>query len=95
MIPARRALRIACARSSEGTDTKTLDEYAGVYEDGAGTSFTFARKGDDLTASQARDIVFTPGHGTTPKVFQRDASGKVTGFICLRGQNSVLFKRAG
>jgi ketosteroid isomerase-like protein len=83
---------------------KALDDYAGSYEAGASMKFTFARKGGDLIASlnggaatvqkaQARDIFFTPGHGTTPKVFQRGDDGKITGFIYLRGKNSVAFKR--
>jgi ketosteroid isomerase-like protein len=83
---------------------RTLDEYAGSYEAGAGMKFAFARRGDDLVASfnggaetaqkaQARDIFFTPGHGSTPKVFQRGDDGKITGFIYLRGKNSLEFKR--
>jgi hypothetical protein len=85
-------------------DGKALDEYAGSYEAGASMKFTFARKGADLVASlnggaetaqkaQARDIFFTLGHGTTPKVFQRGDDGKITGFIYLRGKNSIVFKR--
>jgi ketosteroid isomerase-like protein len=85
-------------------DGKALDEYAGSYEAGASMQFTFVRKGGDLVASlnggagtaqkaQARDIFFTPGHGTTPKVFQRGDDGKITGFIYLRGKNSIVFKR--
>jgi ketosteroid isomerase-like protein len=85
-------------------DGKALDEYAGSYEAGASMKFTFARKGGDLVASlnggaetaqkaQARDLFFTPGHGTTPKVFQRGDDGKITGFIYLRGKNSIVFKR--
>ncbi|MGN6148269.1 MAG: DUF4440 domain-containing protein [Rhizomicrobium sp.] len=87
-------------------DSKTLDEYAGSYEAPSGMKFVFARKGDDLTSSvnggaetaqkaQARDIFFTPGHGNTPKVFQRGADGKVSGFIYLRGKNSIVFTRVG
>ena len=85
-------------------DGEALDEYVGSYEAGASMKFTFARKGGDLLASlngsaetaqeaQARDIFFTPGHGTTPKVFQRGDDGKITGFIYLRGKNSIVFKR--
>jgi hypothetical protein len=85
-------------------DAKALDEYAGSYEAGASMKFTFAHKGGDLVASlnggaataqkaQARDIFFTPGHGSMPKVFQRGDDGKITGFIYLRGKNSVVFKR--
>jgi hypothetical protein len=85
-------------------DAMALDEYAGSYEAGANMRFTFAHKGGDLFASlnggaetaqkaQARDILFTPGHGTTPKVFQRGNDGKIVGFIYLRGKNSIVFKR--
>jgi hypothetical protein len=85
-------------------DAKALEEYAGSYEAGANMQFTFARKGGDLIASlnggaetvqkaQTRDILFTPGHGATPKVFQRGDDGKITGFIYLRGKNSIVFKR--
>jgi ketosteroid isomerase-like protein len=85
-------------------DGKALDEYAGSYEAGAGMTFTFARKAGEFVASlnggpqtaqkaQARDIFFTPGHGTTPKVFQRGDDGKITGFIYLRSKNSIVFKR--
>jgi hypothetical protein len=85
-------------------DGKALDEYAGNYESGASLKITFAHKGGELVASlnggaetaqkaQVRDIFFTPGHATTPKVFQRGADGKITGFIYLRGKNSLVFKR--
>ena len=85
-------------------DATALDEYSGSYKAGADMTFIFARKGTDLVASlndgpqttqkaQARDIFFTPGHGATPKVFQRGSDGKITGFIFLRGKNSIVFKR--
>jgi ketosteroid isomerase-like protein len=85
-------------------DANTLDEYAGSYEAGGSLKFTFARKAGNLVASlnggaetvqkaQLRDIFFTPGHGTTPKVFQRGDDGKITGFVFLRGKNSIVFKR--
>jgi hypothetical protein len=85
-------------------DGRALDEYAGSYEANTNMKFTFVRKGSDLVASlngsaetaqkaQARDIFFTPGHGATPKVFQRGEDGKITGFIYLRGKSSVVFKR--
>jgi hypothetical protein len=87
-------------------DGKTLDQYAGVYESGANMQFTFKRKGDAIAASlngtpetiqkaQARDIFFSPGHGATPKVFLRGDDGKISGFIYLRGKNSIVFKRVG
>jgi hypothetical protein len=90
--------------ASVNLDEKTLDEYVGSYEATPDVRFTFARKGGDLVASlnggtdtvqkaQAHDIVFSSGHGTTPKVFQRDKAGKITGFIYLRGKNSLAFRR--
>ena len=48
-----------------------------------------------LSELAARDIVFTPGHGQTPKVFQRDGRGKIAGFIYLRGSHSLTFRRVG
>jgi len=85
-------------------DQRTLDEYVGTYQEPSGTGITFTRQGGHLFASinggsaveqeaQARDIVFTPGHGTTPKVFQRDTNGKITGVLYLRGSHSLAFKR--
>src|ERR1700727_572815 len=78
-------------------DGKVLDEYAGSYESVSSMKVTFAHKDGDLGASlnggaetaqkaQARDIFFSPGHGATPKVFQRGADGKIIGFIYLRGK---------
>ena len=85
-------------------DPKTLADYVGTYVDASGQHFAFTRKDDALFASlnggpasvqkaQARDIFFTTGHGATPKVFQRDSGGKITGFIYLRGNHSLTFKR--
>lgn len=85
-------------------DQRTLEEYVGTYEAPQGMDITFTRHGDRLLASlnggspvaqevQARDILFSPGQGTTPKVFQRDANGGITGFIYLRGNHSLTFKR--
>jgi ketosteroid isomerase-like protein len=87
-------------------DGRTMDEYSGIYEAAENMKFTFTHKGDDVIASlnggaettqkaQARDIFFTPGHGTTPKIFQRGDDGRITGFIYLRGKNSIVFKRVG
>jgi hypothetical protein len=84
-------------------ESKVLDEYAGSYE-AANMKFTFVHKGGELFASlnggadspqkaQSRDIFFSPGHGSTPKVFQRGNDGKIISFIYLRGKNSIVFKR--
>jgi len=104
MIIGSETLTLAQDPDTVVLEPKALNEYAGSYEAEAGMKFTFARKGGDLVASlnggaetaqkaQARDIFFTPGHGSTPKVFQRGDDGKITGFIYLRGKNSIVFKR--
>lgn len=83
---------------------QTLDDYVGAYEAGPGLKFTFTRAGDDLVASvnggpasvqraEARDIFFTPGRGVVRKVFQRGADGKVTGFVYIRANGDLMFKR--
>lgn len=85
-------------------DSRTLDEYVGTYEASPGIAMTFARQGDRLLASlnggsgvaqeaQARDILFSPGRGATPKIFQRDDAGKIIGFVYLTGNHSLTFKR--
>lgn len=87
-------------------DAKALKAYVGTYANASGLHFTFTRKGDALFASlndgaevpqkaQARDIFFTTGRGATPKIFQRDDSGRVTGLVYLRGNHSLSFKRVG
>ena len=50
---------------------------------------------ETIQKAQARDIFFSPGHGATPKVFLRGDDGKISGFIYLRGKNSIVFKRVG
>jgi hypothetical protein len=81
-----------------------LDDYVGDYV-AAGAKFTFTRSGDALMASvnggpaseqkaEVRDVFFTPGRGGLRKVFQRDGSGKVTGFIYLRPGGDLVFNRA-
>lgn len=85
-------------------DQKTLDQYVGTYEASPGTDMTFTHQGGRLLASlngssavaqqaQARDILFSPGRGATPKVFQRDDAGRITGFVYLSGNHSLTFKR--
>lgn len=85
-------------------DQRTLEQYVGTYEAFPGADMTFTRQGDRLLASlnggaavaqqaQARDILFSPGRSATPKVFQRDDAGRITGFVYLSGNHSLTFKR--
>lgn len=83
-----------------------LADYAGTYRDASGLHLAIVRKGDELVASLnggpeviqkalARDILFSPGHSATPKVFQRGKDGKITGLVYLRGSHSLSFARTG
>lgn len=82
----------------------TLDDYVGTYTAAPGVTFTFARSGDDLTASTAggaptiqraevRDVFFTPGRARFTKVFERNASGRVVGFFLRREGHDIHFTR--
>ena len=81
-----------------------IDDYVGTYRADSGLTFTFARSGADLAATtggqpltvqkaEARDIFFTPGNARAIKIFQRDASGKVAGFVYHRAGQVILFTR--
>lgn len=83
-----------------------LDQYVGAYQAASGQRFDIARNGDDLTAAtgnqppvvqkaEAPDIFFTPGAARAIRIFQRDPSGKVTGFINHRAGQDVMFRRLG
>lgn len=80
-----------------------LDEYAGTY--GAeGLTIRVRRDGDHLVAeragrpaqvwkAEARDVFFTPGRPRERKVFQRDASGAITGYADRREAHDILMAR--
>jgi ketosteroid isomerase-like protein len=81
-----------------------IDDYVGTYRAASGLTFTFARSGADLAATtggqpltvqkaEALDIFFTPGGARAIKIFQRDASGKVSGFVYHRPGQAILFTR--
>jgi ketosteroid isomerase-like protein len=81
-----------------------VDDYIGTYRAASGLTFTFARSGNDLAATtggqpltaqkaEAHDIFFTPGGARAIKIFQRDVSGKVSGFVYHRAGQAILFTR--
>jgi ketosteroid isomerase-like protein len=84
----------------------TLQEYVGNYEAAPGVDFTFAMVGGQLVASanggpstpqmaEVRDVLFTPGRSRAKKVFERDSSGQVTGFLLRREGHDIRFERKG
>jgi ketosteroid isomerase-like protein len=81
-----------------------VDDYVGTYRADSGLTFTFARQGADLAATtggqpltvqkaEAPDMFFTPGAARAVKIFRRDASGRVTGFIYHRVGQDIVFSR--
>jgi hypothetical protein len=83
-----------------------LDEYVGVYALGSAMRVTIARSGAGLAAStngaaavpleaELRDVMFTPAAPTVRRIFQRDAAGRVTGFISRREGADLVFAKVG
>jgi len=83
---------------------ETLEEYVGVYA--AGSDYTYRIECDDgeLTGTaqggkpsplkaELRDVLFTPGQPRTRKIFQRDDTGRVIGFISRREGHDVVLRR--
>jgi ketosteroid isomerase-like protein len=84
--------------------SKLLDDYVGTYAAAPDATLVFTRKGNDLMVSlnggpatlqkaELRDVLFTPGRPRLRKIFQRDAAGRVTGFISRREGHDILYKR--
>ncbi|HEX6833699.1 MAG TPA: DUF4440 domain-containing protein [Rudaea sp.] len=83
-----------------------LDQYVGTYRAGSGFAVKIERSGAGLISAtnggkatpllpEVRDVLFTPGQPRTRRVFERDAGGKITGFISRREGHDVLrFSRA-
>ena len=81
-----------------------LDSYVGRYRAGADYTYTIIKNGDKLYGAtndgkpveieaELADVLFTPGAPRSRKIFQRDADGKVTGFLSRREERDVAFKK--
>lgn len=84
--------------------TERLDEYLGLYRANATTEVRITKAGDGLESStngappqplqvELRDVLFTPGAAPGLRIFQRDAAGRVIGYIARRNGNDMLFKK--
>jgi ketosteroid isomerase-like protein len=78
-----------------------LDQYVGTYNASDKFVFAIARDGDHLTGSvnggkpypifaELKDVLFSPGQPSMRRIFERDASGKITGFVVRRDGSDVL-----
>jgi hypothetical protein len=83
-----------------------LDEYVGVYALTPEVKYTITREGDGLVGVrtgrkpdalkvETPDGFFVPGQPRLRKIFQRDANGRITGFVERRETWDVLWKRIG
>ena len=83
--------------------SQELQQYVGRYVGGPdlvyliqwdGKQLVGGRQGSPMKPLQVevRDVLFIPGQPRTRKIFQRDASGKVTGFLDRRGGEDLVFR---
>jgi ketosteroid isomerase-like protein len=84
--------------------TKDLQEYAGRYSGGSDLAYIIqwdgkqllgGRPGRSMTPLQVeiRDVLFVTGQPRIRKIFQRDAEGKVTGFVDRREGEDLVWRR--
>jgi hypothetical protein len=62
-----------------------------------GKQLTGGREGAAVKPLQVevRDVLFVPGQPRIRKIFQRDASGKITGFVDRRESWDLTWRRTG
>ena len=83
---------------------RDLQEYAGHYFGGSDLAYVIQWDGKQLVGGRAgrsptplqvevRDVLYVPGQPRTRKIFQRDANGKVIGFVDRREGEDVVWKR--
>lgn len=80
------------------------DQYVGHYSGGPGLGYVIAKKDGGLTGTREGrpavalkaelvDVLFVPGQPRTRDIFQRDAKGRIIGFVSRREERDVVFKR--
>ena len=81
-----------------------LDEYVGRYQGGPDLIYMIKHEGDHLTGEregrpgsplsvEIRDVLFVSGQLRTRKLFNRDAKGRITGFVDRREGNDLVWKK--
>jgi hypothetical protein len=81
-----------------------LDGYVGTYALTDAIHAAIERDGDHLVATragrkpqvlrvEARDVFFAPGHPRSRTIFQRDATGAITGYAERREGRDVVWRR--
>jgi hypothetical protein len=83
---------------------KGLQEYVGRYSGGSDLVYTIEWDGKQLIGHrpgraatplqvEARDVLFVAGQPRTRKIFERDANGKITGFVDRREGEDLIWRR--
>jgi ketosteroid isomerase-like protein len=83
-----------------------LDEYVGTYQAGSDFTYKVARDANGITGAagdaqpvalkaELKDVLFTPGVAQKRKIFQRDASGKVTALVFRYAGHDIVLRRVG
>jgi len=81
-----------------------LDAYVGHYSAASDLSYTIRREGDHLIGEregrpatplkpEVRDVFFVSGQLRTRKIFDRDRTGRVIGFVDRREGSDLVWKR--
>ncbi len=81
-----------------------LDQYVGTYSLTPEVTYTIRRDGDGLVGQrtgrkpetlrpEVADYFFVPGQPRLRKVFQRDAAGRITGFVERRETWDIVWRR--
>ena len=81
-----------------------LDQYVGRYREGPDFVYEVKRSGHDLSGGvvgakpgpmkmELLDVAFAPGQPRVRKIFQRDATGRITGFLSRREGRDVIWTK--
>jgi uncharacterized protein DUF4440 len=84
--------------------SESMAEYAGRYSGGSDLNYVVEWDGKQLkggrlgkTSSplqvEVRDVLFIPGQPRVRKIFQRNSSGQITGFVDRREGEDLVWKR--
>jgi hypothetical protein len=85
---------------------KLTDSYVGRYSGGPGLDVTISKQDGRLMSRRAgkpavelkaelADVLFVPGQPRSRTIFQRDASGRIIGYVSRREERDLVFKRIG
>jgi hypothetical protein len=85
---------------------RLTDSYVGTYSGGPGLGYVISKQGNRLMGTregrppmelkaELADVLFVPGQPRSRDIFQRDAKGRIIGFVSRREERDVVFKRTG